>query len=354
MARFLKKRDKNKGLAPGTLVFVGNHKEETIRIRVIDYTNENLSEDELKDISQSRDFINTDTVTWINVDGLHNVELMKSIQDIFSLHPLLTEDIMNTGQRPKFEEYENVLFVVIKMLQYDNEKQIITAEQLSVVIGKTFLLTFQERRGDVFEPVRERIRKQKGRIRITGVDYLAYALLDIIVDNYIQIIERMGEQIEDIEEEILLHADHLIMERINTFKREMNFLRKSVRPIREAVINLIKSENTLVHENTAPFLKDLEDHITQAVESIDSYREMLSDHLNAYNSTISNRMNDVMKVLTIFASIFIPLTFIAGIYGTNFDYLPELHFKYSYFVFLGIMIVLAVSMLIFFKKRKWL
>jgi magnesium transporter len=353
MARFFKKRDVNKGLAPGTLVFIGDHKEETIRIRVIDYTKENLSEDELADISKSHDFIKTNTVTWINVDGLHDVDLMNKIQDIFDLHPLLTEDIMNTGQRPKFEEYEDVLFVVLKMLQYDIEKQIILAEQLSMVIGKTFLLTFQERRGDVFDPVRERIRKQIGRIRITGIDYLAYALLDIIVDNYMRIIERMGEQIEDMEEEILTHPDSSIMEKINTFKREINFLRKSVRPVREAVLNLIKSEHALIHKRTIPFLKDLEDHITQAVEAIDSYSEMLTNHLNIYNSALSNKMNDVMKVLTIFASIFIPLTFIAGIYGTNFDYLPELHFKYSYFIFWGIMVILAVSMLLFFRKRKW-
>lgn len=354
MARFFKKRDKSKGVAPGTLVFIGNQKEEKVRIRVIDYDKTNLNEDELLDILKSLEFISTNTVTWINVDGLHDVDLMKTIGNIFDLHPLLMEDIMNTGQRPKFEEFENGLFVVLKMLQYDKEKQIIFAEQLSMVIGKTFLLTFQETRGDVFEPVRERIRKQKGRIRITGIDYLAYALLDIIVDNYIQIIERMGEQIEELEEEILSHPDQVIMEKINNFKREMNFLLKSIRPVREAVVNIIKSDNELIHKKTIPFLKDLEDHITHAVEAINTYREMLSDQLNIYNSSISNRMNDIMKVLTIFAVIFIPLTFIAGIYGTNFDYLPELHFKYSYFVFWGFIIIIAVSMILFFKKKRWL
>jgi magnesium transporter len=240
------------------------------------------------------------------------------------------------------------------MIRYEKEKQMIVNEQLSMVLGDTFLLTFQEQPGDVFEPVRERIRNQKGRIRGAGIDYLAYALLDTVVDNYIFIIEKLGEKIEDIEEEVLEKADSGVMEKINMFKREMNFLRKSIRPAREAIIQLSKLDSELIREQTIPFLKDLQDLITQAAEAIDTYRDMLSDQLNLYNSVISNRMNDIMKVLTIFAAIFIPLTFIAGIYGTNFEYLPELHFKYSYFVFWGVMITVAVVMLLFFKRKKWL
>ncbi len=354
MARFLKKREASKGLAPGSLVFIGNKKVENVRIRVIDYDKDTLNEDELKDISQSAKFKNTDTVTWINVDGLHDLKLMKEIGKIFNIHPLLLEDILNTGQRPKIEEFDNYLFMVLKMLRYDKEKQMILAEQLSMVVGKTYLLTFQERPGDVFEPVRDRIRKQKGRIRITGIDYLSYALLDIVVDNYIHIIERLGEQIEDLEEEIISPPNNIVMEKINNFKREMNFLRKSIRPVKEAVIKLSKLDSELIDDNTIPFIKDLEDHIIQAVESIDTYGNMLSDQLNIYNTGVNNRINDIMRVLTIFAAIFIPLTFIAGIYGTNFEYLPELHFKYSYFIFWGVMITLSVSMVIFFKKKGWL
>jgi len=354
MARFFKKREEIKGQSPGSLVFIGNKKVENVRIRVIDYDGAQLKEDELKEIAQGAEFKRTNTVTWINVDGLHDLALMKEIGSTFDLHPLLMEDILNTGQRPKLEEFDNCLFIVVKMLRYDKEKQMIASEQLSMVLGATFLLTFQEQPGDVFEPVRERIRKQKARIRASGIDYLAYALLDCVVENYVFIIERLGEQIEDMEEEVLENAVPAVMEKINSFKHEMNFIRKSVRPAREAVIQLSKLDSTLINDQTIPFLKDLQDLITQAAEAIDTYRDMLSDQLNLYNSVISNRMNDIMKVLTIFAAIFIPLTFIAGIYGTNFEYLPELKFKYSYFIFWGVLLGVAVVMLSYFRKKKWL
>ena len=354
MARFFKKREEIKGLSPGSLVFIGNKKVENVRIRVIDYDGTQLKEDELKEIAEGAEFKRTNTVTWINVDGLHDLSLMKEIGDTFDLHPLLMEDILNTGQRPKIEEFHNCLFLVLKMLRYDKQKQMIISEQLSMVLGDNFLLTFQEQPGDVFEPVRERIRKQKARIRGSGIDYLAYALLDCVVENYVFIVERLGEQIEDIEEEVLTSAEPAVMEKINAFKREMNFLRKSVRPAREAIMQMSKLDSELIHDQTIPFLKDLQDLVTQAAEAIDTYRDILSDQLNLYNSAIGNRMNDIMKVLTIFAAIFIPLTFIAGIYGTNFEYLPELKFKYSYFIFWGVMLSVAVVMLIYFKKKKWL
>ena len=354
MARFFKKREAAKGQSPGALIFIGNKKMENIRLRVIDYDQAQLKENELNNIADGAEFKQTKTVTWINVDGLHDLSTMKEIGQTFDLHPLLVEDILNTGQRPKLEVFDHCLFIVLKMIRYEKEKQMIVNEQLSMVLGDTFLMTFQEQSGDVFEPVRERIRNQKGRIRGAGIDYLAYALLDTVVDNYIFIIEKLGEKIEDIEEEVLEKADSGVMEKINMFKREMNFLRKSIRPAREAIIQLSKLDSELIREQTIPFLKDLQDLITQAAEAIDTYRDMLSDQLNLYNSVISNRMNDIMKVLTIFAAIFIPLTFIAGIYGTNFEYLPELHFKYSYFVFWGVMITVAVVMLLFFKRKKWL
>ena len=354
MARFFKKREQIKGLSPGSLVFIGNKKVENVRIRVIDYDGTQLKEGELKEIAEGAAFRRTNTVSWINVDGLHDLALMKEIGDTFELHPLLLEDILNTGQRPKLEEFENCLFLVVKMLRYDNQSQMIISEQLSMVLGDTFLLTFQEQPGDVFEPVRERIRKQRARIRGSGADYLAYALLDCVVENYVFIVERLGEKIEDIEEEVLEKAAPATMEKINAFKREMNYIRKSVRPAREAILQLPKSDTELIDDETVPFLKDLLDLITQAVEAIDSYRDMLSDQLNLYNSVVANRMNDVMKVLTIFAAIFIPLTFIAGIYGTNFEYVPELKFKYSYFIFWGVMVVVALVMLFYFKKKRWL
>ena len=354
MARFLKKRDNTKGLVPGSAIFIGNKKVDEIRIRIIDYDKSKLHEDELKNVSDGTEFKEKNTVTWINIDGLHDSELMKDMGETFDLHPLLIEDIMNTDQRPKLQEYDNNLFLVLKMLRYDESNQTIIAEQLSLVIGKTFLLTFQEQPGDVFEPVRERIRKQKGRIRATSIDYLAYALVDTVIDNYIYIIERFGEKIEDMEDVVLGDPEPEIMEQLSNYRKEMNYLRKSIRPAKEAITQLARLDSNLIDLKTIPFLKDLEDLITQASEAIDTYREMLSDQMNLYNSALSNKMNDVMKILTIFAAIFIPLTFIAGIYGTNFEYLPELHFKYSYFIFWGVMIVVAVSLLIFFKRKKWI
>ncbi len=354
MARFLKKRNNTKGLVPGSAVFIGNKKVDEIRIRVIDYDKSTLHEDELRNISDGTEFKEKNTVTWINIDGLHDSELMKEIAETFDLHPLLIEDIMNTDQRPKLQESDNNLFLVLKMLRYDETNQTILAEQLSLVIGKTFLLTFQEQPGDVFEPVRERIRKQKGRIRATSIDYLAYALLDTVVDNYIYIIERFGEKIEDMEELVLGNPEPGVMEQLSNYRKEMNFLRKSIRPAREAITHLSRLDNDTINQKTIPFLKDLEDLIIQASEAIDTYREMLSDQMNLYNSALSNKMNDIMKILTIFAAIFIPLTFIAGIYGTNFEYLPELHFKYSYYIFWGVMILVALVLLIFFKRKKWL
>ena len=354
MARFFKKRDQIKGKPPGSLIFIGNQKVDKVRIRVTDYDGTQLKEDELQNIAQGSAFKQTNTVTWINIDGLHDLALMKEVGSTFDLHPLLMEDILNTGQRPKLEEFDNCLFLVLKMLRYDKEKEKIVSEQLSLVLGNTFLLTFQEQPGDVFEPVRERIRKQKARIRASRIDYLAYALLDCVVENYVFIIERLGEQIEDVEEEILDNAEPAVMEKINAFRHEMNFIRKSIRPAREAIMQLSKVDSELINDQTIPFLKDLQDLITQAAEAIDTYRDMLSDQLNLYNSAVGNRMNDIMKVLTIFAAIFIPLTFIAGIYGTNFEYLPELKFKYSYFIFWGVLLLVAMAMLIYFRKKKWL
>lgn len=354
MARFLKKKTAALGEVPGEIVFIGEQKVEEATIWVIDYDHDNLNEKQLRDIMEGAPYKETGTVTWININGLHDTELIRKIGRGFDLHTLALEDIANTGQRPKMEEYDDCLFFALKMMCYDEAANTVNSEQLSMVLGKTFLLTFQERPGDVFDPVRERIRKQKGRIRRVGIDYLVYALLDTIVDNYICIIERIGENIEDIEEVILDNPTSEVLNRINTYKREMNYLRKTVRPAREFILQLSRLDSDFFADHTRPFLKDLLDLATQAVEVIDTYRDILSDHLNIYNTKISNRLNEIMKVLTIFSAIFIPLTFIAGIYGTNFDNLPELHYKYAYFVMLGVMLAVALVMLRFFKRRGWI
>lgn len=354
MARFLKNKEATLGKAPGELVFIGEEKVQEATIRVIDYDRDNLSEKELYDIRDGLPYKETETVTWLNINGLHDTELIRQVGKVFNLHALVLEDVVNTGQRPKMEEYDDYLFFVIKMIRYDENEGLIKSEQLSMILGKSFVVTFQEQPGDVFEPVRDRIRKQKGRIRKVGIDYLAYALLDTIVDNYIFIIERLGEKIEDIEDEILDNPTQDVLTRINNYKREMNYLRKSIRPAREFMLHLAKLDSDLIQDETTPFLKDLLDLASQAVEVIDTYREMLSDHLNIYNTGVNNRLNEIMKVLTIFSAIFIPLTFIAGIYGTNFDNLPELHYPYSYFIMWTVFLIVSLAMLRFFRRKNWL
>lgn len=353
MARFLKNREKVKGQSPGALIFVGTQKVDTLNMRLIDYDDKNLVEKDLVDIKDGAPYKKTPSVTWININGLHDVETIGNIGQAFDLHPLVMEDILNTGQRPKIDDYGAYLFIVLKMIRFDKDTQKIVNEQLSVVLADTFVLTFQERPGDVFDPVRERIRRHTTRIRGCRTDYLTYVLMDTVVENYISIIEHLGEKIEDLEEAVLLGHNPDVMETINLFKREISYLRKSIRPAREAIFQLLRLESDLIHEKTHFFFKDLEDLIIHATEAIDTYRDLLTDQLNIFNSVTANKMNDIMKVLTIFAAIFIPLTFIAGIYGTNFDYLPELRYKYSYFIFWGVLVVIAGALLGYFKKKRW-
>lgn len=353
MARFIRKKDEVRGHGPGSLIFIGTKKVERTSIHVIDYDADQLGEFDLTGIDQLRDLAASPTCSWINVYGLHDVEQIRAVGARFNIHSLALEDVLNTGQRPKIEEYDNSIFIVVKMLRYDQSDGIVHAEQLSLIVGPNFLVSFQEKPMDVFEGVRERIRKKKGRIRTMGTDYLAYALLDSVVDNYIDVIERIGSRVEQLDEDILDNPGKRIIARISRAKREINYIRKSVRPARDAVLILEKLENDIISDGVGPFLKDLEDLVTHASEAIETYREMLSDQLNIYHLSVSNRMNDVMRVLTIFAAIFIPLTFITGIYGMNFDNLPELHFQYGYHVFWGVIVAVAGGMLYFFKKKGW-
>lgn len=353
MARFLKKRDEARGQGPGSLIFIGKKKVEKTSIHVIDYDAEKLEEFDLAGIDRLRDLALSSSVTWVNIYGLHDVETVRAIGERFKIHPLALEDVLATGHRPKVEEYDDSIFMVLQMFRYDREEEIVHAEQLSLVVGSNYLVTFQEQPIDVFEGVRERIRKKKGRIREMGPDYLAYALLDSVVDNYIEVIERVGARVEELDEEVLEEHDPEMLQRISHAKREMNYIRKAVRPARDAILHLGKLDSDLVGERVAPFLKDLQDLVTHAAEAVETYREMLSDQLSIHHSSVSNRMNDVMRVLTIFAAIFIPLTFIAGIYGMNFDYLPELHYRYGYLAFWGVIVTVAAGMLYYFRKKGW-
>jgi magnesium transporter len=354
MARFLKSRDAVAGKAHDELIFVGTQKVDKPVIQIMDFDAENLEEVEGATVADCTRFLNTESVTWISVYGLHELSVIRELGEMFGIHGLALEDIINTGQRAKLEEYDDTLYLVLKLLLFDSDSEVVRGDQFSMVIGKNFLLTFHEKPIDLFSHARERIRRQKGRIRKSGPDYLAYAILDIIVDNYMVALEGIGSRIEDIEDTVLEDPDKEVVNLITRYKREVNYLRKCIRPARELVLHITKLDSDLIGEQTLPFWKDLLGLITQTTEVLDSYREMLSDHLNIYNASISNKLNEIMKVLTIFAAIFIPLTFIAGIYGTNFDYLPELHYKYSYFIFWCFMIIVAGTMLRFFRKKGWL
>jgi magnesium transporter len=355
MPRFVMKRAKQKvGLAPGTLLYVLDKKIEKVRIRIIDYDEAQLTEKEVEKVEECFPFKDKPTVSWINIDGLHDVELIEKIGKQFGLHPLILEDIVHTGQRPKLEDFGDHVFITLKMLYYNKQKGEIESEQISLIFGQNFVISFQERVGDIFDPLRERIRKGKGRVRKVGADYLAYALMDSIVDNYFVILEELGEKIEDAEQELAVNPTLETLQTIRTFKKEMIFLRKSIWPLREVVNSLERGESSLVDESTLIYLRDVYDHTIQIIDTVESYRDMLSGMLDVYLSSISNKMNEVMKVLTIFAAIFIPLTFIAGIYGMNFGFMPELGWRWGYFGILLVMAIVAVALIVYFKRKRWL
>ncbi len=354
MARFVTKKKEEIGRSPYELYFRGERKMDEVLLRLIDFDGENLQESVVDTVKQVITLQKEETVTWFNVDGLHNAELMDEIAKAFELDNLILADVMNVNSRPKVQEYPNCVFISIKMLQYDEATDEITVENLSLILTERVLISFQEKKGDVFDPIRERIRAGKKRIRNSGTDYLAFALLDIVVDNYIYLISILGDKIEDLEDNLLRDPSQSVIDRINMYKRELNFLRKNINPAKDMIIAFSKMEADLIEDSTDVHLKELVDNIHQAIDSSNSYREILSDQLNIYHTTISSKLNDIMKFLTVFSVIFIPLTFIAGIYGTNFEVLPELHYKYSYFIMLGTMFAVAVGMLIYFRKKKWL
>ena len=354
MARFVKKRKEDIGRAPDDMFFRGKQKMDEVLLRIVDFDAENLQEKTVDEVDTLLELKETATVTWFNMDGLHKTTIIEDITEGFNFDKLVLAEVMDVHARPKVHEFSNCILLSIKMLQQNEETGHISVENLSIIITDTVLLSFQEKKGDVFEPVRERIRNQKRRIRSGGTDYLAFALLDIVVDNYIYIVGVLGEKIETLEETLLQEPRKSVIDEIYTYKREMNFLRKNISPAKEMILALSKIESELINESTNIHFKELLNNINQAIDSSETYREILSDQLNIYHTTISSKLNDVMKFLTIFSVIFIPLTFIAGIYGTNFDVVPELKYKYSYFIMWGVMIILAIGMLMYFRKRKWL
>ncbi len=354
MPRMLQKRSAKAGLPPGALIHIGEKKSDTTKITVMAYDAERLEQAHLQTADECLLFRKPGRVTWTNVDGLHEVALLGKLGECFGLHPLVLEDILNTDQRPKVEDFGDYVYIVLKMLYQDKAENEIVAEQVSLVLGADFLLCFQEAEGDVFDLIRERIRTGKGRLREFGADYLMHALLDAVVDGYYSVLEELGEEIELLQESVVASPTRETLEAIHQLKTEMLFVRRCIWPLREVVASLERRESPLIQEATDAYLRDVFDHVVQVVDTIETFREMLSGMLDIYLSSVSNRMNEVMKVLTIIATIFMPLTFLAGLYGMNFDYMPELRWRYGYPLLLIVMASVAAGMVAYFRKRQWI
>ncbi|MDA0991143.1 MAG: magnesium/cobalt transporter CorA [Verrucomicrobia bacterium] len=351
--RLLAPMAKKSGMPPGSLGYVGEQRVEEVKINLIDYSGESLREIPITKASECSEYLGKSTVTWVNIVGLHDPSVIEDFGRTFNIHPLVLEDILNTGQRPKVEDHLDYLFITVKMLHRDEKKGVL-AEQVSFVLGCNYLLTFQELPQDVFEAIRERVRNGVGRVREAGCDYLAYALLDAIVDHYYVVLEHLDERIEKLHEDVINYADNEALHTIHALRREMVQVRKMLWPLREMVSTMQMSESVLIAAETKPYLHDVYEHAIQIMDNVEALRDMLTSALEIHLSMISNRMNEIMRVLTIIATVFIPLTFIAGIYGMNFDNMPELHWSMGYPFAWGLMIATGIGMFIFFRRRGWL
>lgn len=360
MFRLLKTKALKAGLSPGTLVYVGDDKDEQVQISLIDYDKDNYNSKVLEGLEECRQLKDSPTVTWINVDGVHDVSQIEKLCRQFDIHPLIVEDIVNSTQRPKVDVFDDYLYLVLRMHRFGEKGGEILSEQVSLVLGRNFLLTFQEKQGDTFDSVRNRIKNNKGKVRKMGADYLAYALIDSVIDSFFSVLERTGEEIEELEDELVSEPTPETLQKIHVLKREMILLRKSVWPLREVISALQREETEFITDAISVFIKDLYDHTIQIIDTVETFRDLIGGMLDIYLSSISNKMNEVMKVLTIFAALFIPLTFIAGIYGMNFNpavspfNMPELNWFYGYPFALVLMAVTVSGLLVYFRRKRWL
>ncbi len=351
---------KKLGMPPGSLVYMGDSKESHVSISLIEYNESSFQEKAIENISDLKSVKENENVSWINVCGLNDIKALEEIGSIFEIHPLTLEDILNVYHHPKMDEYENYLFLILKMVSYDNSAGLLDIEHVCIVLGKNYFITFQEKEGDVFDLIRERIKNNKGKVRKLKADYLMYRLIDSIVDNYLVVLECYNERIEDIEDELMLIHDDIDLELIHDIRKEITKLRRIISPLSE-IIHLLQKEKILfIQKGTIVFLRDLYDHTKLAVETTENFRELLGGLLQIYLSATSHRMNNIVKLLTIVSTIFIPLTFIVGVYGMNFSpatsiwNMPELNWKYGYPLIMLFMLLIALGLVLFFKKKKWL
>lgn len=348
---------KSIGKTPGSLIYIGDTitPVSEVIISITEYDQSILKTYQAKTVEECVSCKFSDVNSWINIDGVHNVEIIKSIGEQFGLHPLTLEDILNTEIRPKIEVFESYMLIIVKMLRYNITKREIEAEQVSMVLGDNYVLSFQEnRKGDVFDSIRLRIANPNGRHRKSGPDYLVYSLLDAIVDHYFIVLERIGEKLEDLEEEITGSPSHQVLKNLYALKQELIFMRRSIWPLREIVSSLEREETILIKKDIRKYIRDIYDHTIQVIDTAESFRDSSGSLLDLYLSSVSNRTNDVMKVLTMISTIFMPLTFIAGVYGMNFENMPELTWRYGYFGILGLMAISIIVMLLWFRRKKWL
>jgi len=343
---------KKAGLPPGTLVRYGLDPTVNTKVHVIDFNSDEFSETDITRIEDLDDFRQKDTVTWIHIVGASNVDVLDKIGHIFNIHNLVLEDMLNTTHRPKIENYDDYLFLITKNIRLQKDELLI--EQISFIIGRNYVISFLENDFNVFDAVRTRLRSVKSKIRKTGADYLGYALLDLVVDNYFIALEHVGEQIDLLEERVIRGADSAQIREIQELRTDLLFIRKAIWPLREVLSTLERGDSDLIAPQTHIYLRDVYDHIVQLIDTVETYREMVNGLMDIYLSSISNRMNEVMKVLTIISTIFIPLTFLAGIEGMNFKVMPELNWDYGYPALLLFMSIIVIGMIRFFKNKKWL
>lgn len=349
-----KKSSMKLGMPPGSMIHIGEQKVEKVKITLAEYDAAEAETCEINSVEEIEPYTDTPKVTWVNVCGLHETDFLKQIGEKFNIHPLVLEDILNTETRPKIEITDDYIFIVLKLLNYNPEDKSVESEQVSLILGNTFVFSFLEKNDNIFNPLRERIINQASKVRKSGCDFLFYALMDIIVDNYYLVLEKTDDDIDYLDDSLINNSGQIQIKEIHSLKRRLIALRRNTWPLRELFSQLIREDSKLINETTEPFLRDLLDHTIHVTESIDSFRETANTLMETYLSLSSNKMNEVMKVLTIIATIFIPLTFIVGIYGMNFQHMPELEWEWAYYGVWAIMIAVAVVMLLFFRRKKWL
>jgi len=354
MPKSFRRMARKVGMPPGSLVYTGEKGHLSAKITITRYNEQTIVERQLDAFAECQITDDPGEVTWINVTGISKVKDLEKIGECFKIHPLVLEDILEVGQRPKVEDYDDYLYIVLNSIRPAAEGEELVAAEISLVLGPHYLLSFYAGDGDIYAPIRERLIQAKGRIRKLGADYLAYSLIDLVVDNYFVELEKFGDQVESLEDAVVASPSPKTLRDVHQFKNDMIMLRKSLWPLREVIARLERRESPLISENLGNYFRDVYDHTIIAIDTVETYRDILSGMLDIYLSSMSNRLNSIMKVLTIIATIFMPLTFITSLYGMNFKHMPELQWEYGYYLAIGVMVVIAVSMLEYFRRKHWI